>query len=357
MSAEIGSNFYSVELSEKHSENKKCDVIYSFSGRTSLFQVINHVMKEKKVSSACLPSYLCESMIEPFIASGIDSISFYDVYIENSSIKIDLDSIGQSDIILTMNYFGAGTEETQECEKRIRESHRKAVIIKDITHSMLKINEQGRYADYMFGSIRKWSGFADGGIALKNGGWDENPYNKVNEEHFSILNEARKNKKIYIEYGRGDKQQFLDLFGKAEEILDRNYREYAINPNTAADLKRFNAEKVSGLRRINYRRLLSGEKIMMEKNILPLFPVLMDCETPLFFPVIAENREKRDRLRKYLTGNGVYCPVHWPISCMHMLSDRTREIYDRELSIICDQRYTEKDMLRILMLIEEYTEK
>ena len=52
--------------------------------------------------------------------------------------------------------------------------------------------------------------------------------------------------------------------------------------------------------------------------------------------------------------NEVYCPVHWPVSPAHRLTGKTIEIYDRCLSVICDQRYSTADMLRIMGLIDSY---
>lgn len=58
-----------------------------------------------------------------------------------------------------------------------------------------------------------------------------------------------------------------------------------------------------------------------------------------------------------LIGKGVYCPVHWPISKHHILTNRTREIYEKELSIVCDQRYSAEDMKKIRCLIKKYMKK
>lgn len=359
MNREIGSNFYKVELSGEPQKDLTDKVVCSFSGRTSLSQVLDSIdiPSENRLKSVWLPSYCCDSMIQPFLAKGMGTVSFYDVCVENNRLKADINTISQADIILTLNYFGTGLNETEMFEKELREKFPDAVIIKDITHSMLSDGEQGKYCDCMFGSVRKWSGFADGGIVVKKGGFKSKPYEKLNEKHFELSEKAQKSKELYIEKGEGDKFEFLNLFGEAEELLDEDYLDYAMSRDSFDKLSRFDWQTVAKARRRNYGVLMSASEIMAEKNIIPLADMPEDGETPLFFPVLAENKEKRDNLRRYLIENSVYCPVHWPISNLHLLNEATREIYDRELSLICDQRYTEQDMKRIVELIERYEEK
>ena len=75
----------------------------------------------------------------------------------------------------------------------------------------------------------------------------------------------------------------------------------------------------------------------------------------MFVPVLVPYG-KRDELRKYLIENEIYCPVHWPESKYHKLDERTEYIYQNELSLVCDQRYTESDMNRIVEVIKTYME-
>ena len=69
----------------------------------------------------------------------------------------------------------------------------------------------------------------------------------------------------------------------------------------------------------------------------------MDC--PLFVPIITK---KRNEIRQFLTDNKIYCPVHWPkpAGC-------ESNLYDTELSLICDQRYSEEDMKRLVEVLLE----
>ena len=67
----------------------------------------------------------------------------------------------------------------------------------------------------------------------------------------------------------------------------------------------------------------------------------------MFVPIIVPNG-KRDALRRHLIRNEIYCPVHWPRpeGCVSNL-------YDGELSLICDQRYGIEDMDRLISTLTE----
>lgn len=86
---------------------------------------------------------------------------------------------------------------------------------------------------------------------------------------------------------------------------------------------------------------------------MAIFPTLKDNECPLFVPIMVPG-EKRDELRRYLIGKSIYLPVHWPKTNYHKLNSETEYIYDNELSIVCDQRYDEIDMERIIKAIREF---
>ncbi len=59
-----------------------------------------------------------------------------------------------------------------------------------------------------------------------------------------------------------------------------------------------------------------------------------DC--PLFVPIIIDDRDNK---RKKLINNQIYLPVHW-----HNELNIDNKIYEKELSLVCDQRYNEEDI-------------
>ena len=64
----------------------------------------------------------------------------------------------------------------------------------------------------------------------------------------------------------------------------------------------------------------------------------------------------RDELKRYLISNNIYCPVHWPKSEYHKLNVETEKLYNQEISLVCDQRYSLDDMQNICKVILEFCE-
>ena len=103
---------------------------------------------------------------------------------------------------------------------------------------------------------------------------------------------------------------------------------------------RIDVEHQRRIRRENARVLYEG----LSGKVQFMFPIEdMDC--PLFVPVLLPNR---DEVKAHLTKNEIYCPVHWPKP-----KGCDSNIYDLELSLICDQRYGIEDMERIVSVILE----
>ncbi len=89
------------------------------------------------------------------------------------------------------------------------------------------------------------------------------------------------------------------------------------------------------------------EKLKNNMNIRFLIQDYNEKDGLLFVPIMLEHN-LRDNLRKYLIEKKVYLPIHWP------LEEKINNIFERELSLICDQRYTKKQISEYIDLIIEY---
>ena len=98
-------------------------------------------------------------------------------------------------------------------------------------------------------------------------------------------------------------------------------------------------------RRRNIEVLLEGLK---ELECIRLPQIDISTDVPLFLPVFMDTK-MRDSLRQYLIDRGIYCPVHWP-----EVMGASVGIRANELSLICDQRYSEGDMQAIVDTIHEW---
>ena len=338
MIREIGSEFELAETAGRAARAEAPDggdACFVFSGRTA----IETVLRDAGCSgTAALPSYCCASMIEPFRKQGMQVV-FYPVREENG-LSVRWDEVPEDcGAILACDLFGFGPVRIPgEIADRVRRNG--GAVIGDVTHSLLSENGSRPECDYLVGSLRKWFPLLSGGLAVKNRGcFREKPDAEPDEAFSETRYEAMRLKKAYLDRGEGDKQAFLSLYGKANGWLAEHY--------TGRAMDRRSLEILGGTdrRAVRERRIRNAEALYEGLEGCPgirtLFPPgAMDC--PLFVPVLAEP-ETRDRLRQALIRGGIYCPVHWPRPEEACRSN----LYDTELSLICDQRYDGEDMRRL----------
>lgn len=272
-------------------------------------------------------------MIRPFLDAGLE-VSFYPVYAENGLIQ---EVKGNCDALLVMDFFGYSGEKADL-------KGYDGIVIRDVTHSIFSKTYDD--ADYYFGSLRKWCGVWTGGYAWSADGKALDAGKPYDPEYVSLREEAMLLKDQYIR-GMGDwNKSYLQLFGKAEDMLEDIGIESAHEGDVLA-ARRLNVDMIREKRRSNAAKLRDAFKDII------IFPEMKDSDCPLFVPVMVPEN-KRDELRRYLIEREIYCPVHWPVSEYHKLNDKTEEIYRNELSLVCDQRYSSADMDRMIDTIEAF---
>ena len=144
---------------------------------------------------------------------------------------------------------------------------------------------------------------------------------------------------------------YLEEFQAAAELLETDYADYGVGDVAAAEVNRLDAVLITAKRRDNAKSLLAG---LRECGALDLiFTEVGEDDCPLCVPVLIGNG-RRDRLRQHLIEHAFYLPVHWPASGLHSLTDRTRPLFDGELSVVCDQRYDASDMEALSSRIVEF---
>lgn len=317
---EIGSEFHSMSLEQGKGVILPRKGTLVFSGRSAIEAVLKHL---PDVKTALLPSYCCDSIIEPFRRAEIE-ISFYDVN-DHYGLEIQIDQT--SDILLFCNYFGFKTE-IPEYE---------GIIIEDITHSFFSDCQYHVQSDYLVASLRKWEPIYCGGYCSIHVSGCLPP-----EEFIEGKKKSMKMKTQYLEdYDKKKKEKFFLGFGTSNMWLGQNYSGLLMDTYSKKYLSCVDMERQKYIRRRNAHMLYEGlqgkyQFLFSEEN--------MDC--PLFVPILIEEKE-RDRVRRKLIDHQIYCPVHWP----HPNAECESNLYDRELSLICDQRYDEGDMERIISVL------
>lgn len=327
---EIGSEFWDIPICDGSNFLFPPDTVWYLSGRSAQQQIISDIKSKHNVKRAALPSWCCESMIIPFVRSGIE-VQFYSIYIENGQLVRDLSSVADCDILLLMDYFGYAFKDSF--------SGYPGIVIRDVTHSIF--SKSYNDADYYFGSLRKWAGFWTGGYAW---GFDGSAL-PTDREYVSLRRRAMENKSQYINGATSSKEYLLE-FSEAEEYLEHCL------PAGAGERDIQMAGKIDIVYLIEQRRK-NAFKLLSELSDVAIFPEINDFECPMFVPVMVPNGE-RDQLRQHLIKQEIYCPVHWMLTQYHNPDKRTMDIFNNELSIVCDQRYDENHMDRIIKAIHEF---
>ena len=267
-------------------------------------------------------------------------VGFYPVYWQDG-LKQDI--CYDSDVILLMDYFGHSEQDAgQE-----RSGH---IIIRDVTHSLFSTSPSD--ADYYFGSLRKWCGVWTGGFAWTQDGHKIAKEEKTYPEYVALRAKAMKLKAAYIHTVEGKTapstcdKDYLKVFQRSEDFLEKT--------DTALGAERdIRCARFLDKERIQTKRRTNAEILSRAFPDQVMFREWKETDCPMFVPILVRDG-RRDALRNHLIRQNIYCPVHWPITTLHRLEAKERFIYDNEISLVCDQRYTVDDMNRVVEAIQAF---
>lgn len=320
------------------SDNGCMERVYKYSsGRSALYYIFLDIQSRYGITTVYLPDYLCSSVVVAAEKSGMNVI-FYPL---NNQLEIDPDKLPmQNDekaAIMLINYFGL-----KNLSKQISFVHgisKNVVVIEDDVQAFYEFYKSDLTADYKFTSLRKTFACPDGGIVKTNNELTEmsNP-NKFHQYKLagSILKSLRK-----PEYY--DDDIYLHLFEKGELQIDDEI-ETGMSKMSQEIIKKVDFQRIAYIRQRNAKQIVEGLKTLGVDTILPISD---DC-IPLFVPIWLDDR---NNVRKQMFQNNIFCPVHWPLEGMNI--KKGAEMAEHELSIIIDQRYTNKEMDFILTTLEK----
>lgn len=346
---EIGSEFWKEGVSSSHNQNTR----FALSGRTA----IDLVLQDMMASGLCtrtvyMPAWCCESMMQPFIGRGV-KIELYDIAFGGNGLQYAIDTAKETDILYVANYFGYGNTLPETVIHLFKE--RGATILYDRTHSLFRMEEECQpWADYSIASIRKWLGVACGAVISKREGGLLLPEMR-DCDYVAAKWEAMALKADYIrEPSECVKEVYLKEFEVFDHALSQDYRNYRMDDESLSIWLTKDKDNLRNRRRNN--SLFVETEIRQIPELQPMF-LLKNNDCPLCVPVLLPSKEGRDALRKHLIENSIYCPVHWPKPNNVPNNFSVNDIYNRELSLLCDQRYTPDDLKRMTDTIKEYFNK
>lgn len=305
----------------------------------------------KKTEIVLMPSYCCDSMVDPFIFRGWKVI-YYPI---NSDFSIDVNYLQslikkmKPDVILIMNFFGISN--TINVVNIIKQDNPELQIIEDITHILFDLDKLcSQQVNYYVGSIRKWIGIPDGAIVISN----NNKIPVINYVENNFVNLRRTGLNLKEDYLHTNSQTIKILFRKilleAENSLEKGKIPYCISPESQSILQNLNTASLKKARKWNAITLLQKLKTIPQIS----FPINIDRiyeNTPFSIPIFISNR---DEIQKEMAENGIYVAVLWPLSDeARKISPISVEIENTILSIPIDQRYDFADMDNIFNVIKK----
>lgn len=336
----------------KHKNHKQLTSL----GRGAITLLLNNIDKRIRSKKALLPSYVCNSVLDPFLAKGYNCV-FYPV---NNRLEPVFDSLSEKalaeiDVFLHLGYFGFPTNRyIASFIHKIKEQG--TVVAEDLSHNLFFEGERLRDNHFGFGSIRKWAGMPSGGFLSSDQPIILDQNLPINNTYVPLREKALFKKSEYFKTNKTSlKDEYLGLFRLAQKLMDSDYRTYQIDDLSMQIINNLDVASLKSKRRNNFSILLDG--LVGIDLIEPVFKNLPDNVVPLFFPVYCHT--DRATLRAFLNETQIYCPIHWPAPKSlalnkYPVSDR---IYNTILSIPCDQRYGEPDMLRIVESLKSYKKK
>lgn len=335
---EIGSEFWTCNVeNEKRSGDffdLGCDSKLLMSGRTAIDFVLSDIEDDLKI--VYMPDYCCASMVEPFLDNNY-KIVYYSVDLINNNYIIDVNI--KCSVFFAISYFGY---QSKIVDKYISIFSKKNVtVIEDITHRLLCNNNYCNDSYYLICSLRKWFPVISGGLAVNvHSKFKSSVLEKkltIDSRFVDLKKEAMDKKRDYMSGKTNKKEEYLELYNKSNNMV-HDYKNKAIDELSIKILNGIDYKKIREKRISNSLKI--EKKLKNSKKIRLIFK-LEDGDCPLFVPVIIENR---DEVRAKLIKNNIYLPVHWPNNNIY------NKLHDIELSLVNDQRYSEKD-------IENYIDK
>lgn len=300
------------------------------SGRCALYMILRDIEEKRgKKSDILVPNYLCNSITNTIVDAGWNYI-FYSV---ESDLYPNLEDIlehktdSTDRIILLINYFGMiGLE---QIVIKIKSLMPDVIIVIDNVQAFYEPKID--LADYTFTSYRKWFPCPDGAEVIKRN--NENMLEVLFERNniFSQYKFAGNLLKHFTAYL--DDNISLQLLNEGESILDTEYL-CRCSEITMAIFPTLDLKNIATLRKNNARIL---HEYLQKMNIPHVYK---ENSVPLFIPIFVENR---DNVRKHFFKNKVFTPKHWPF--INEKINGNSRLYNTELSLICDQRYNEEDMI------------
>lgn len=308
--------YFSLELPLNEEFHK--DAIRLNTGRNCL----EYILRSRKYNKVYIPYYTCEVIIEPLKKLNIQ-YEFYhiDIHLEIA----DKFALKKDEALLYTNYFGLKQRFIEQLANRLGSQ-----LIIDNTQAFYAKPIQGIDTFY---TCRKFFGVPDGAYLYTSARLYENL-----EQDFSYNRMAHLLKRIDLSTEEG----FTDFRRNDDSLNNQPIRR--MSALTQRIMQSIDYGRVAKQRRVNYSYL---HRLLDEKNKLSLS--LDDEAVPMVYPFLTSI----EGLREKLIENKIFVARYWP-NVLEWCQPTNRE-YCLTKNLLClpiDQRYEEKEMNRIVTIIQ-----
>ena len=309
--------------------------------------------------SILVPDYLCGEVLIPLLQS--ESLA-YDFYPVEADLSVDAGRLrdvagDNTGAVLLINYFGLS--DLGSLVRGIHSWDGSIAIVLDQAQALYDFRTGTSNAvetDFAFISFRKFLSVPGGAYvrttdrpvsAELSGGADEGAcYVAAAALRHAFLTGAAD-----CERKGAAETEYMRLFEAAEKRVPD---EPAGMPFLSRELiRRLPIEEFAARRRDNYAFL--ADAVGELSGIHAVCPQLPPVAVPMAMPIMVENG-RRDALRAHLKKRDIFCAIHWPLipQLRRDAPPQRIELADGIMSLPIDQRYTPKELGRLVEGIREF---
>ena len=327
---------------------KKC--ICGGSGRDLFRLLLKHGMQTYDWRRLWIPAYFCNDVTRAILKTGIDVV-VYPYGPEDTDSPLTKIDFLLHDVLLVVNFFGISKR-----NKYVSDQRKVVTIIEDHTHDPWSNWSYTSNADWCIASLRKVLPLPDGGVL-----WS--PLHHQLPAAVPITNKRRDAslkkiagmslKALFIDGHCIEKNIFRKLLTSGEENIATGnisgMSDWARNMLPAFPIDRWREK-----RRMNHRCLCN------EISDLPWLSVLgkedNDDSYPFSAVIIFDTAARRNFVCEKLIQSQIYPAILWPLEkpLIGGIPDKYLNLSRRILSIHCDMRYDESDMIYVGAQIRKY---
>lgn len=340
---EFGSDFHYIEP-QGSGDNTIQDFFPSANYYADGRQALIDLYRSQGWQRLWMPEYFCYDVIESLKEAGLELVFYTDYPGNDDNLNVndnanDNANFKAGDALLRVNYFGMrGYRSTEKLMVPVVEDH---------THDLIGDWAMKSTADWCIASLRKSLPVPEGGMLWSPVGLKLPKAPAVSEENekiASILWEAMKLKARYLAGEEVEKAAFRAGFVNTEEYFDRA-EVCALDAESQKFLKSFDVRDWYNRKWENWKLLLD----IQNNRVSVLQPENKGCN-PFSLILVFTSVDERDRVRKALIERQIYPAILWNVP-----AQTEGEVLKRSngmLSIHCDARYTEEEILQMKSIIE-----